>query len=641
MGKRRKEKHRKRTGPHNPALESAKEMIERREYGSARESLSKLLTSEPDHATAWHLFGAVNIFMGDHESATNAFKKATSLAPANVEFQNDLAGVYLTKQLYSEAESLFSRVVQLAPDSLEAKYNLATCLLEQGKYVEAIPLMEKVYDSDPTLLEAAFNLAIAHRKLGNSRVALDWFRRAEPLSAHNVAVTLETARCYRSLDAYTDAATHYQRLNDKFLDSDLTMEIAETLYLAGERNKALSIIRTGAERFPKKKSEFEILEAEIALNLGDIELARKKLAPLLKDISNTAFPVAAIVGVRIGLTDEYDLVGKLSQCLEKAPTKEIEARIRFALGHAHDEAGAYQLAASQYQRANELRAASSSYDRFSVENTISVMGKVFASTPARPRIADANAAKRPIFVLGMPRSGTTLVEQIIASHPQVSGAGELGFFTHVTRGMKELLDLEEDYPRCIADLTVAQLKEIRQAYLQLSPLRSLAGPYVVDKFPENFLHVGLIKSLFPSSVIFHVQRDPRNVALSIYFQNFERGNAYSWRLGDIAHYYAQYERVMQLWASLKIDGLVSVTYEQLVEDVETHSRRLVEAIGVPWDESCLTFYRSKSDVRTASNWQVRQPIYRQSLARWKNYPEFVDLFCAELHKQRQRFDLPR
>ena len=224
----------------------------------------------------------------------------------------------------------------------------------------------------------------------------------------------------------------------------------------------------------------------------------------------------------------------------------------------------------------------------------------------------------------MPRSGTTLVEQIIASHPQVFGAGELRHIRAMVAGLPAGLQTDTAYPECVTMLDERLARSLAEDYLK--KLRVMGGnaQRVSDKMPANFFYLGLIALMFPNARVIHCRRDPLDVCLSIYFHQFARGHNYAYDLTDLAVYYRQYRRLMQHWhAALPLE-ICDIQYEELVADQEVVSRRLIDYCDLPWDDRCLEYYKNKRPVQTASNWQVRQPIYTDSIQRWKNYEKHLD-----------------
>ena len=247
---------------------------------------------------------------------------------------------------------------------------------------------------------------------------------------------------------------------------------------------------------------------------------------------------------------------------------------------------------------------------------------------------------KPLFIVGMPRSGTTLLEQVLASHSQIFGAGELGFFANIAEHLHEMYGLDVGYPDGLKELSEKQQQEIVDSYVALLALHGEGSMFVADKFPTNFFHIGMIAVLFPRSTIFHCEREPRDLALSNFFQNYSEGNFFSWSLEDIAHFYVQYERVMDHWGRIGVSNLVTISYQDMVTNFDSVCRTLIGRLQLDWEDACLTYFETDRDVRTASNWQVRQPIFKSSINRWRNYyPELTEKFVLELAAQRNRYNI--
>jgi hypothetical protein len=237
--------------------------------------------------------------------------------------------------------------------------------------------------------------------------------------------------------------------------------------------------------------------------------------------------------------------------------------------------------------------------------------------------SQGNDSERPLFVVGMPRSGTTLVEQILASHESVHGAGELTFWQAAASTL-QVAERTADRRPADGPGAAERLADIARDYLD--HVRSLGGTAarVIDKMPANFLHLGLIHSAFPRARIIHLRRDPRDTCLSIYFQHFAAIHPYATDLADLAHYYGEYARLMAHWRRvLPAETLLEVPYEQLIADQEHWSRRIVAFVGLPWNPSCLEFHATPRVVITMSKWQVRQKIHSASAGRWRHYEPFL------------------
>jgi hypothetical protein len=298
-----------------------------------------------------------------------------------------------------------------------------------------------------------------------------------------------------------------------------------------------------------------------------------------------------------------------------------EANIRCAIGKYYDDVGDFPRAFRSYQRGNALRKmAAETYDRDAHTQQVDDLIRVCTSEALGAR-AGASNSERPVFVVGMMRSGTSLVEQIIASHPAAKGAGELQFWHEAVR--KHAATLRHELP------SEPLRRKLAAAYLRDLASHSADALRVVDKATVNSDYLGLIHSVFPNARMVYLRRDPIDSCLSCYFQPFSAALNFTMDLSDLAHYYREHQRLMAHWRSvLPSETLLDVPYAALVADQETWTRRIVDFLGLEWDERCLDFHRTDRAVLTASYWQVRQKIYKSSVGRWRNYQEFIGPLLA-------------
>jgi tetratricopeptide (TPR) repeat protein len=294
-----------------------------------------------------------------------------------------------------------------------------------------------------------------------------------------------------------------------------------------------------------------------------------------------------------------------------------EMKLAYALGKYHDDTRQYEAAFGYYERANRLKKLSSPpFDRKDFSRLIDAIISIHDMEVMRRRHAGSSTSARPLLIVGMPRSGTSLTEQILASHPDVAGAGELRFWGQQAQAQHSVMRSWHRDAHLLQSLAARYEAEL----LRHSPdaLR------VVDKMPGNFLYLGLIHAVFPEARFLHTQRNPIDTCLSIYFQDFPRQHHYANDLDDLAFYYREYHRLMAHWRRvLPPEVFLDVPYEALVEDQEGWSRRIAGFAGLEWSERCLRFHETERRVGTASNWQVRQKIYRTSRERWRSYERFA------------------
>jgi tetratricopeptide (TPR) repeat protein len=309
------------------------------------------------------------------------------------------------------------------------------------------------------------------------------------------------------------------------------------------------------------------------------------------------------------------------------PAKD-DSHLHFAMGKLLNDCGDYDGAFFHYKRGNDL--AGARFDRGLHERDILDLTATYDEEYFSRLAGTGVESARPLFIVGMPRSGTTLVEQILTSLPRVDGAGELPDIPWIVRQVPAELGSARDYPECMEDLDKSSAERLAGQYLNRLDLVSTTAERVTDKLPANYLHLGLIAVLFPNATIFHCKRDPIDTCLSCYFQNFSRDLGFSFNLDDLGFYYGLYERLMAHWARVLPLRIHEVVYENLIENPEDVSRGLVRSCGLEWDDGCLAPQKNRRPIKTASSWQVRQPLYKTSIARWKRYEKHLDSLKSSL-----------
>jgi len=324
--------------------------------------------------------------------------------------------------------------------------------------------------------------------------------------------------------------------------------------------------------------------------------------------------------------------------LEQISSPALEDRVKsyfhFALGRIFDVRGDYTRAFQHYRMGNKL--AGRHFDAQAQREMIKDI--LYDYGPQRSSAGLGPDSALPVFIIGMPRSGTSLVEQILSSHSRVFGAGELGDISGILTHCQKLDPGHRAYPGCLAGLDAAHYQGLGERYLQR--LTQLAGDRdpmplrIIDKHPLNFQHLGFIFDLLPGARVIHVRRDPLDTCLSCYFQNFSSGQDYSFDLRNLADFYQDYRRLMLHWQQLHPDRILHLDYERLVLDQEALSRVMIEFLGLDWEPAVLEFYRTQREVKTASFLQVRQPLYKDSIARWRRYQFHITELMQKLDSTR-------
>ncbi|MEE8429157.1 MAG: sulfotransferase, partial [Gammaproteobacteria bacterium] len=321
---------------------------------------------------------------------------------------------------------------------------------------------------------------------------------------------------------------------------------------------------------------------------------------------------------------QQEAIALMESLLKQNPVLATTSRcnLHFNLGKQYDDIGEYDKAFAHFQQGNSSKSVDFDTARYKSEMDalISTYTSDFLTRMPRATVR----SDRPVFVVGMPRSGTSLVEQILSSHPSVFGAGELPDIVQLPLSLHVILGTEQRYPRCLPLLPQDKMDMLAQHYLDRLKSLSADATRVIDKMPGNFTHLGFIELLFPDARVIHIMRNPLDNCLSCYFQDFSRSHPYSYDLRVLGTFYNGYRRLMQHWRQVLTIPMMEVQYEELVANQEPISRELVKFCGLDWDERCLEFHKNKRYVGTASYEQVRRPMYQKSAGRWHNYESYLD-----------------
>lgn len=601
----------------------------------------------------YYSLGNVLHKLGRLDEAAGCFRNSLKLTPALVDAQIGLGNTLKTQGKLDEAVMCFRQALKLKPDMVEAHFNLGNTLRTQGKLDEAIESFRNTIRLKPDYAEAYNNLGGTLRDQGRLDEAIGNFRKALvlkpdlPETYNNLAGALreqgkldEAVECYQdALRLKPDYAEAGNNLGNALKDQgkldaaiacyrkalELMPGLAEAHSNMGNALREQGDPDAAAESFHKALAlEPDCIDARAGLaavyqDTGQFDAARMHLDQALALQPDHPLVWSALPSLRKMTLDDQPWAETAQRILEGGLKPQEKMKMYYALGKYNDDTLQYDAAFACYDRANRLkRQLISPFDRDDLRRFVDMSISAYAPEAVRQRQDRANnVSHRPLFIVGMPRSGTSLTEQILASHPDVFGAGELRFWGK--QAQEHGAAMSSGYH------DAALLQDIAAQYETELQRHSTIALRVVDKMPGNFLHLGLIHAVFPQARILHTQRNPIDTCLSIYFQAFNDRHTYATDLDDLAFYYREYRRLMAHWrAVLPPEVFLDVPYEALVEDQEGWSRRIIEFIGLPWNERCLNFHETERKVGTASNWQVRQKIYKTSKERWRNYEQFVE-----------------
>lgn len=567
----------------------------------------------PEDAPAHLNLGNALARLGRLDEAAASYRHALEIDPEFAEAHNNLGELCLERGRAEEALRSCQQSLRLRPYFAHAHQNLGKALVRLGRFEEAVRSCRSAIALSPGFAEAYNSLGTALLGLAQMQEAIGAFRRALEINPTLAAGHANLARALRSLGRLEEAVVAFRRA--LALEPDLVLahtELATALRLQRRTEEAEQSCRHALQLHPDCAPAWVVL-AELRADAGRFAEAEQLFLRATAIDPASAEAWAGLARVRRMTPADGAWLTATQRLVAHGLPRQGELLLRYAMGKYFDDVGDFEHAFSNYRRANELATdCAPPHERGALSRTIDrIIRSYDRHWVQRPRDTVQRSA-RPVFIVGMLRSGTTLAEQVLASHPQVHGAGELTFWSEA--GAAALSSETSD--EALADLGDRYLQALRQ--LSADELR------VVDKLPTNFLFLGLIHAALPGARIIHLRRHPIDTCLSIYFQHFEAANTYSNDLGDLAHYYGEYRRLMAHWRSvLATDVILEVPYEGLVADLPTWARRMLEFIGMPWDARCLDFDRTVRPVVTASKWQVRQKLFASSVGRWRHYERFV------------------
>jgi tetratricopeptide (TPR) repeat protein len=499
-------------------------------------------------------------------------------------------------------------------ESLVAQGNAC---IARGAHAQAVVHYQEALKTYPRQAEARNNLGAAFCHLGRYTEALDQFRQA-------MAIEPEYAEAHNNLG-------NVLRWRGFFAEAESSLRRAVELkpdYLDASINRALTLAFLG--RLQEARAQFQrVLKAapsnadalfgmgHIAAAEGRFDEAQAMYARALEVRPNMAIAWAAQAGLRRMTRADGAWLTRAQQIAASGVAPLEEAELRFAMGKYCDDVGDFKEAFRNYQRANELqKAGAPAYNRAERVKFVDDMIRVYSRRAIATLEAGASASMKPVFVVGMMRSGTSLAEQIIASHPAAKGVGELGFWTKAVHDNEKLI--RQAMPAW------SLRRQLAEGYLRILSAQAADAVRVVDKATINSDYLGLIHSVFPNARIIYMRRDPIDTCLSCYFQKFSNALDFTMDLTDLAHYYREHRRLMAHWrAVLPAGTILDVPYAEMVTDLEGWTRRILDFLGLQWDQQCLNFHETRRAVVTASYWQVRQKIYGDSVGRWRNYRKYI------------------
>jgi tetratricopeptide (TPR) repeat protein len=578
------------------ALAAATALYAAGRFGEAEGLHRAVLATNPEHFDSLHAVGVLCLKRDAPGDALAPLEKALALKPDSAEAHNDLGMAFASLERHAEAVAHFEQAIALSPDFATAHNNLGNALVAQEHSHNAIAHFKRAIALRPDYGLAEFNLANALTTAEKHAEASEHFRRALELKPDWDAALCGLGFSLHTSGRSEEALQYYERalaLDPKSAEAHHGIgQVKQTLGRLDESRRALE---RALELAPNRPSYHRVLAEAKRFRAGDPQLAA--MESLLPGI-------AAL------------------------PEKQ-QAELHFALGKAYGDLDRHELAFRHLIEGNAIKHRLDEYDEPAQLEMMKHIETVFTADLLRRTAGAGDPSDVPIFILGMPRSGSTLTEQILASHPRIFGAGELREFGEATKIYRGR-DVSAFFPEVVTSLSGEQLRAFGARYVEQVRALAPTADRVTDKMPSNFRFIGFIHMTLPNAKIIHTRRDPVDTCISCFSRMFGKKSFMS-DLGTLGRYYRAYETLMAHWRRVLPPGaMLEVQYEELVQDFESQARRIIDYCGVEWDARCLDFHQTARPVRTASVTQVRQPIYRNSIGRGKPYEMMLRPLLDEL-----------
>jgi len=589
-------------------------------FQKAEQSYKQSLKLDNNQAVINFNLGLVLQEQGKLEDAQLKYLKAISLDPTYAKAYANLGYIQLQLNQIDESIASYRKALDQAPDVPEIYNSLGVGLLRKGLTDEAEQCQRKALELRPDYPEAWEGLGATYLYVDNAEMAVDGYKQALARDPERITALCGLAKSLSLQGLHDEAIDHIEQaltFHPEHIEAHLTH--GNILVSLGKLDAALESCNHILKQSPKNTGAL-LLAATIYEKKAQPEKSFSYLEPLLLEPYSNIEAVLCFASISKSLDRINDAILMMEDILANNPQLQSSYRrhLFFALGKAHDSLNNYEAAFDFYRTGNKLKRTDFKISSFKnmIDANINFFNEEFISKHALE-----TSSERPVFIVGMPRSGTSLVEQIISSHPQVFGAGELNNINDITKGAALAIGSEKTYPECLVEAGEEDLTLFAKSYIDYLDDLSPEVLRVTDKMPFNFLHIGLIRTLFPKAHIIHCIRNPLDSCLSCYFQDFGTNQPWIYDLENIAHVYEEYLRMMSYWQNETEIPIHNVKYEELVENQEIISKKLISQIGLDWDSQCLQFHKNERFIWTASYDQVRQPIYKKSTARWMNYQQ--------------------
>ena len=630
--------------------------------GKAKEAVATLkraIKLNPNAASYHANLGEILRQAGQASEAAEALQAAIKLDPRNAQALNNLGIIHYEQKKFAEAVDYYRRALEIRtnmPEALnnlgnalrmtgdidgamnayqdaltqrivypEAYNNLGTLLQQDRKLEEAEHALRKAIQQNPQYVEAHNNLAQLLFQQKKDTEALRVLGDALKFAPKNVQTLLITSKIQLRRNAFPAAEQAVRlALQEEPENAEALTVLGQLLHETDRYDEAIEVLDRALQHNPNSPEALNFYGVALK-SVGRLDDARDYILKALK-LNDSMYGAYAnlndLVDFSEGIGEE--LFNRMEAIFEAVPNQEAEPflALHFAYAKALDDRGQHEKALEHYITGGKMKRRVLDYNEAETHGFFDKIREAFPKEVFENRKFAGLDDDRPVFIVGMPRSGSTLVEQILSSHPDVYGAGEVKYLSRALGQLRDRFPSLPKYPEMAAKITPPQLEIVAKNYQQALSTGAGDAKKITDKLLTNYFFLGLINLLFPKAKVIHTRRDPVDTCLSGFTKLFKDDMPHSYDLTELGRYYGKYRELMEHWEKVLPEGfLTTVQYEDVVADTEKEAKRLIAFLGLPWNEKCVDFHKSDRPVKTASVAQVRKPIYKTSVKRWKKYGE--------------------
>lgn len=512
--------------------------------------------------------------------------------PHNTDALSILASICMRDGNQDSAIVLLKSAIKLQPQQATYHFSLGLALICSGALAEAITHLRTAININPNFSDAHIRLCSTAGQLGRFDEAIKAGKHAVRLDPNSYVAHTNLAAAYEASCDGELAVRHYKKAVHLAPNNAVIQEsLGNALVAIGDKQSADECYRHATRIQPKHTSPY-------------IQIAQLH---------------------RYSSTDHPDFKKIQSLLLNESIPEFGRAHLHFALGKMFDNCGCYDVAFEHFNQGNRIVDKYAIFDPETFIDTLSRIKEFYTPELLHNMSGMGNPSQLPIFIVGMPRSGTTLIEQLIASHPDAFGAGEVTWFGTIEQRVIRASGSTSQYPECVKSLDIDSVHTLTNKYIQHIKMLAKNVDYlrITDKLPGNFIHIGLINLLFPNAIIINCQRNPLDTCLSIYSNYFPNNVPFGYSLENLGIVYSQYQSLMRHWETVMPNRVINISYEALANNPETEIKRIIEFTGLPWNSTCLEFHNNKRTIRTVTAFQIRQPIYSSAIGRWNHYKRYL------------------